>query len=373
MEFEFSEEQQMLTEATRRFIGEQYDFDYRNRVRQREDGFSKETWSKLAEIGLLALNIPEQDGGIGAGPVGVMLVSNIIGEGLVLEPFWSSAVVATQAIVALGSDVQRAEWLSAMSSGGLIAVLAHDEVSNQSDLQLTQTSAEKDGDNWIINGEKTLIYHAPVADILLISAKTVGGELALFAVKTNTAGVHLQHCICVDDQRAATIQLNNVRVSNNDRLGGDVENALSAVLDYGLAALCAEAFGAMNKILSATIEYSKVRVQFGAPIASFQALQHRMAEMLMHLEQSRSMSYLATSECTNSNVLERKAALSAAKVLMGQAARYIGQQAVQLHGGMGMTDELNISHYFKRLLAFELRSGTTDHHLEKYCIQLQKF
>ena len=187
----------------------------------------------------------------------------------------------------------------------------------------------------------------------------------------DSTGLQLLGCVCVDDQRAADVILGNVRVgAPMRRLGGDAAAALQIVLDYGLAALCAEAFGAMDKILAATIEYSRSRVQFGVPIGSFQALQHRMAEMLMHLEQARSMSYLASSHCNDPDRPARGAALSAAKALMGQAARYIGQQAVQLHGGMGMTDELNVSHYFKRLLAFELRYGTTDQHLKKYRMQL---
>jgi len=366
MDFAFNEEQQMLVDATRRFMTEQYSFDYRRRIKESAQGFSRETWKQLAGLGLLALTIPEKDGGIGGGPIEAMLVSTIMGEGMLVEPFLTSAVVATQAIVTLGSDTQRATWLPAMSGGDLITVLAHDEEANRDDVYLTETVAARDGAGWIINGKKSLTYHAGLADLLLVSARTGDGKLALFAIPPNAQGVQLQPCVSVDDQRAATLQLESVHTSDNDRLGDNAAQALQDALDFGLAALCADAFGAMDKVLKATIEYSKVRVQFGAPIGSFQALQHRMTEMLMHLEQARSMMYLAASECNNSALSERNAALSAAKVLMGQAARYIGQQAVQLHGGMGMTDELNISHYFKRLLAFELRCGTTDQHLERY-------
>ena len=220
------------------------------------------------------------------------------------------------------------------------------------------------------SGRKSVVYHAPAANLLLVSAR-VGTDLGLFAIPADAAGLRLLPCITVDEQRAADVLLENVRVPADARLGEDAEAGLQAVLDYGLAALCAEAFGAMDRILAATIAYSRSRVQFGAPIGSFQALQHRMAEMLMHLEQARSMSYLATSHCMDADPVSRRAALSAAKTLMGQAARYIGQQAVQLHGGMGMTDELDVSHYFKRLLAFELRVGTTDLHLEHYRRQLK--
>jgi alkylation response protein AidB-like acyl-CoA dehydrogenase len=193
----------------------------------------------------------------------------------------------------------------------------------------------------------------------------------LFVVPADAAGVRLTSYTTVDEQRAADIVFDEAELDAGSRLGGEATQSLQAVLDYGLAALCAEAFGAMDRILAATIAYSRSRVQFGAPIGSFQALQHRMAEMLMHLEQARSMSYLATSRCTDADAAARQAALSAAKAVMGQAACYIGQQAVQLHGGMGMTDELDVSHYFKRLLAFELRCGTTDQHLENYRKQLR--
>jgi alkylation response protein AidB-like acyl-CoA dehydrogenase len=371
MDFSFSDEQQMLLDTTRRFIAERYDFEYRNRVRASDDGWSRETWAQLADLGLLALNIPEQDGGIGAGPVGTMLIGNAIGEGMLLEPFLSSAVVATQAIVELGSAQQRALWLPALSAGELIAVVAHDESSTRDGSLDVRTRATRVGDGWQLNGRKSMIYHATAANLLLVSARTDDGELGLFAVPTESPGLQLLSFVSVDEQRAANVVLDDVLIGADARLGGDAETALQAVLDYGLAALCAEAFGAMDKVLASTIEYSRSRVQFGAPIGSFQALQHRMAEMLTHLEQARSMSYLATSCCADPDPLARRAALSAAKALMGQAARYIGQQAVQLHGGMGMTDELNVSHYFKRLLAFELRGGTTDQHLEGYRKLLQ--
>ena len=370
MDFSFSDEQQMLLDTTRRFIAERYDFEHRNQGRDSADGWSREVWAQLAELGLLAINIPEEEGGIGAGPVGTMLVGNAIGEGMLLEPFWSSAVVATHAIVTLGSAEQRAQWLPALAGGESIAVLAHDEASTRFDPIDVETRAVANGNGWVLSGRKSVVYHAPAANLLLVSAR-IGSELAVFAVPADAAGVSVHAFTTVDEQSAADIVLDNVALPADARLSGDAGESLQAVLDYGLAALCAEAFGAMDRILAATIEYSRSRVQFGAPIGSFQAVQHRMAEMLMHLEQARSMSYLATSRCTDPDPLVRRAALSAAKALMGQAVRYIGQQAVQLHGGMGMTDELDVSHYFKRLLAFELRCGTTDWHLDNYRRQLQ--
>lgn len=370
MDFSFTEEQQMLLDTTRRFIAERYSFEHRNLVRASADGWSREVWAQLAELGLLAINIPEEDGGIGAGPVGTLLVGNAIGEGMLLEPFWSSAVVATQAIVTLGSAEQKSKWLPALAGGETIAVLAHDEASTRFDAMGIETRAKPCGQGWELSGRKSAVYHAPAAGLLLVSAR-VGEEWGVFAVPAGAAGVGVSAYATVDEQRAADLVFEKVALAADSRLGGDARQPLQAILDYGLAALCAEAFGAMDRILAATISYSRSRVQFGAPIGSFQALQHRMAEMLMHLEQARSMSYLAASRCTDPDPAARGAAMSAAKALMGQAARYIGQQAVQLHGGMGMTDELDVSHYFKRLLAFELRCGTTDQHLENYRRQLR--
>lgn len=371
MDFSFNDEQQMLSDTMRRFIAERYDFDYRRGIIASDEGWSRDTWKQLGELGLLSLTVPEGDGGIGAGPVEVMLVGNAIGEGLLLEPFLASAVVATQIIAKLASPAQRAEWLPLMASGELVAVLAHDENVAVPGLTDIQTQAVSEGDGWRLDGVKALIFHAPAADLLLVSAQIGEGQTGVFAVARGAPGLSLSPMVSVDGQRVASVTLDNVRVGAEARLGGDAGDVLQAVLDLELAALCAEAFGAMERIFAATIEYSRSRVQFGVPIGSFQALQHRMAEMLMHLEQARSMSYLAASSCAHPDLLERRASLSAAKALMGQAARYIGQQAVQLHGGMGMTDELDVSHYFKRLLAFELRCGTTDQHLEACRMQLQ--
>ncbi len=374
MEFSFTEEQQMLLDTTRRFITERCSFETRQHSRKSADGFSRTAWAQLGEMGLLALNVPEIDGGMDAGPVENMLVCNAAGEGLLLEPFLSSAVIATRAIATLASTAQRSEWLPGMASGELIAVLAHDEAASRFDPVNIVTTAIRDGDGWLINGRKSMIYHAPAAALLLVSARITGGPgqaMGLFAVSTDAPGVKLHRCATVDSQRAADIEFDNVRVSAETRLGDDVAEGLQAVLDFGLAALCAEAFGALDRIIKATIEYSRTRVQFGVPIGSFQALQHRMADMLMHVEQARSMSYLAASVCTDPDVNKRRAALSAAKALIGQAARFVGQQAVQLHGGMGMTDEMMVSHYFKRLLAFELRMGSTDLHLDQYRRQMR--
>ncbi|MDQ3205214.1 MAG: acyl-CoA dehydrogenase [Pseudomonadota bacterium] len=363
MDFSLSEEQQMLLESTRRLIASQYGFDQRARVMESEAGWSRDAWRQLADLGLLMVDIPEDQGGIGAGPVGVMLVSQAIGEGLLLEPFHASAVLATQAILRLGSDAQRARWLPALGSGETIAALAHEEDESRGHRPVTAT---RSGEGWILTGTKHGVYHAGAADLLLVTALTGEGERGVFAVQAGAQGLRLRRYTTVDGQPAADVELANVTIAGDARLGGDASQALQAVLDHGIAALCAEALGVLDRTLKATIEYSRSRVQFGVPIGSFQALQHRMADMLMHVEQARSMATLVTSRCIEADPAQRRAAASAAKLLIGQAARFVGQQAVQLHGGMGMSDELDVSHCFKRLLAFELRLGTTDEHMHAY-------
>ncbi|WP_395643883.1 acyl-CoA dehydrogenase family protein [Rudaea sp.] len=371
MDFSFSQEQQLLLDATRRFVSERYPFEYRQSVRASTEGWSRQTWEQLADLGLLALAIPEGDGGMGGGPVETMLVCNATGAGLLLEPFMDSAIVATRAIVELASPEQRQRWLPSMAAGKTIAVLAHDEPANDADALDVQTRARRHANGWRLEGSKPLVYHAPAADLLLVSARGEDEIVGLFAVPAGSPGLRCLPRKTVDDQCAAEVRLDGVDVDAGARLGGDARGGLRNALDAGLAALCAEAFGAMDKVFATTVEYCRSRTQFAAPIGSFQALQHRMADMLMRLEEARSMSYLAASACVDPNPASRRAALSAAKALMGQCARYIGQQAVQLHGGMGMTDELDVSHCFKRLLAFELRGGTTDRHLRDYRVQMQ--
>ena len=363
MDFSLNDEQQMLLDTTRRFVARDYDFDVRRKIVASEAGWSRATWMAMAELGLLAVDVSEADGGIGAGPVGAMLVAQAVGEGLLVEPFVASAVVASAAIAQLASAEQRAQWLPALASGERIAVLAVDEDALL-DASVIAVHARAEGETWTLAGNVRCVYHAPAADLLLVAARIDDG-VGVFAVDATAAGVTREDIITVDGQRASHVAFEGVTA--DARLGdGDATAALQSVLDRGLAALCADAFGVLERILKATIDYSRQRVQFGAPIGSFQALQHRMADMLMLVEQARSMLYLATTHCLDDDAIARRRALSGAKVLIGQAARKVGQQAVQLHGGMGMTDELDVSHCFKRLLAFELRLGTTEAHLEAY-------
>jgi len=364
MDFSFTEEQQMLQETTRRFLTDRYNFEKRQRICASDAGWSREIWTQLGELGLLAINIPEADGGIGAGPVATMLASSAFGASLSLEPFGASAVVATEALVQLAWPEQRTQWLPKLASGECVAVLVQGE-ENSEPYATPNIIATHTADGWELTGCEPLVYHAPTADVLLVPARTDDG-IGIFLVAKDAQGLALTRYATIDEQCAADVALERVVVGAHARLGGEATQTLQRVRDIGVAALCADALGAMESIFKATIEYSRTRTQFGVPIGSFQALQHRMAEMLMHLEQARSMCYLATMRCTDADAAARATALSAAKTLMGKAARYIGQQAIQLHGGMGMTDELDVSHYFRRLLAFELRGGSSEAHLERF-------
>ena len=373
MDFKFSEEQQMLQDTARRFIAKDYNFETRQQIKATQEGFSKEVWQGLADLGLLALNVPEEEGGVGGGAIETMLMMNAAGEGLLLEPLLQSAVISTRAIANIGNEAQRSELRPALASGEKIAALAHDEPSTRYDRMAIETRAWPVGNGYVVTGHKNVVVHGATAELLLVSARLTGddGALAIFLVPRDSAGLRIVPYKTVDGIPAAELWLDQVFLPASAMLGSnDAQNALEQVLDYGIAALCAEAVGALDKLLAATVQYSRDRKQFGQPIGRFQALQHRMADMLLHIEQARSMSYLAAVRCTDTDAQARRRAISAAKVVIGQACRFVGQQAVQLHGGMGVTDELDVSHYFKRLMAIELQFGNTDYHLEQYAAQL---
>jgi alkylation response protein AidB-like acyl-CoA dehydrogenase len=367
MDFSLSQEQQLLADSARRYVREQYTFEQRRKILASADGYSRATWKDFADLGLLALNVPERDGGLGGGPVETMLLGMAVGEGLVVEPYLSSAVVATRAIALLGSPAQRAQWLAPLAAGELIAIPVLDTAYGPRPAEPVR--ATRRGDAWELNGQAPVVYHAPAADLLLVAASSeaAGGEPdVLLAVPAATSGVRRTGLSTVDGQVAADIDFRAVAVGTASRIGGDVRAEVPKIVDYGLFALCAEALGALDRCLELTVEYTRTRHQFGGPIGRFQALQHRMVDMLTRVEQARSLVYLAASRCEDGDAQLRESALSAAKVLVCEAARFVGQQAVQLHGGMGVSDEVSISHYFKRLLAIELRFGSAAAHLDRY-------
>jgi alkylation response protein AidB-like acyl-CoA dehydrogenase len=373
MNFEFSDEQQQLHETVDRYLKDRYTFEKFRAVNASPDGWDKAVWAELAELGVLALNVPADQGGLGFGPLETLSVMDACGKSLLLEPFLSSAVIATAALRAFADTETASRLLARMAGGKEIAVLAHFEPASRFETQWVGTRAVKSADGYVLDGHKAVVMHAGAADTLLVSARTSGepnaaAGVSLFCVRRDAKGLKLDRYPTIDGQRAADVYLQGVKVTTADLLGeeGGALAAISAALDVGLAALCAEAVGVMQALVDATVTYVQSRQQFGVAIGRFQALQHRIADMLIHLEQARSMSYLAALRCSDENVAERRRALSAAKALIGQSARFIGQQAVQLHGGMGMTDELIVSHYFKRLTAAELNFGDSDTHLQRY-------
>ena len=372
MNFEFSDEQRQLHDTVNRYLTEQYTFEKFRAINASAVGWDKAAWAGLADLGVLALNVPVAQGGLGFGPLETLSVMGACGRSLLLEPFLSSAVIAT-AVLRAFDDAAAAELLTRMASGEAIAVLAHYEPTSRFETRWVTTRAQKSGDHYLLDGHKAVVLHAGAADTLLISARTTGEPddahgVSLFRVARDSKGLTLDVYPTIDGQRAADVYLKGVQVPAGSMLGaeGAALPAIDAALDIGLAALCAEAVGVMQALVDATVAYVQSRQQFGTPIGRFQALQHRIADMLIHLEQARSMSYLAALRCTDENVTERRRALSAAKALVGQSCRFVGQQAVQLHGGMGMTDELIVSHWFKRLTAAELMFGDSDTHLQRF-------
>jgi alkylation response protein AidB-like acyl-CoA dehydrogenase len=374
MHFDFTKEQQMLGDTVQRFVVQEYGFEStRKNVIRSSDGWSRAIWAKLAELGLLALQVPEEYGGMGTASVETMLTMNALGRGLVVEPYVSSAILGTALVRELGSAAQKESLLPALASGEKIVVPAHGEHGARHDLSVVETRAARSGDGWVLDGAKAVVLDAGAADVLVVSARTSGDVadergISLFLVDRGAPGVTLRPFRTIDRHRAADVGLRDVRVPASSLLGpeGGAFPALTAVWDVGIAALCAEAVGALEAILQATIEYTKQRKQFGVPIARFQALQHRMADMLIHVEQAKSMSYLAAIRCVEPDRKARERAVSAAKVTVGQACRRVGQEAVQLHGGMGVTEELNVGHYFQRLASIEISLGDTEHHLERF-------
>jgi len=363
MRFSPTAEQQQLGDMVQRFLGDHYSFEKRRQILKSAAGWSREVWSSLAELGLLGLQIPEEHGGIAPAVVETLLCATAMGKAMVLEPFLSSAILGTVLIRELGTAEQREELLPGMAAGQRIAVPALFEPGARYDARAVETAARRKGGEWVLDGRKSVVAHAPAADLLLVSARTSPETVSVFAVAREA--VSLAPYRTLDGACAADVTLAGARGALLGKEGAAVP-AIEAALDQGIAAVCADAVGALQAALDTTVAYTKMRKQFGVPIATFQALQHRMAEMLIHVEQARSMSYLAAMRAADPPGRERRRALAAAKVAVGNACRFVGQQAVQLHGGMGVTDEAAVSHLFRRLTALELQLGDTAHHLEQF-------
>ena len=374
MNFIHTEEQQMLADTVARFVRDEYDFDARRKrleaSRRQAPGYSPALWSQLADLGLFALNVPEAYGGIGAGPVEAMIVMEGLGRGLVLEPFLTTGVIAPRLIATHGTAAQKDRFLAALATGRLRVALAVLEAGSRFDLDEVATTARRAADGWILDGAKSVVLHGDSADWLLVTARTQAPPdgLTLMLVDARAAGVTATGFPTIDGQRAAEVRFDGVRVSEEDVIG-EVGRGLPLAewaVDQGLAALAAEAVGAMDRLTELTCDHLATRKQFGQPIGSFQVLQHRAADMRIAVEQARALALMAAARVDSMDAGERRRAASAAKAMAGRSGRFIGQQATQLHGGMGMTDEMACGHYFKRLTAIDMTWGDTDHHVERY-------
>jgi alkylation response protein AidB-like acyl-CoA dehydrogenase len=367
MNFNYTEEQLALQDTLRRFIAKDYSFEHRRALAKSADGFDREAWKTFADFGILALPFHEDFGGLNGSAIDTMLVMEMLGRGLALEPYVSTVVLCGGLIRDAGSAAQQEALLPAIAGGELMLALAHHEPGGRYELDRVATTAIPAGSGWQLNGAKAVVLGAPSADKLLVSAND-GTGISLFVVDAKAAGVALRAYPTQDGARAADIRLTDVAVGT-DALIGTAGNALPVIeraLDYANAALCAEAVGIMSALNEITLEYLKTRKQFGVPIGNFQALQHRMADMVIATEQARSMATLAAVRVDSADAAERSRSVAAAKAYVSQSARLVGQQAVQLHGGMGVVDELNVSHYFKRMTMIGMTFGDADYHLGRF-------
>jgi pimeloyl-CoA dehydrogenase small subunit len=373
MNFELSDEQQMLAETIKRFVATHYNFDARSKILASPAGHSEDVWAAIAEMGLLGLPFDEAHGGFGGTTVDVMLVMEAIGEGLLVEPYLATVGLGGRFVARAGSKAQQDRILPALIQGKHTMAFAHTEPGARYDLRQVGLRARRSGEGWVLDGDKRVVLHGGGADTLVVSARTAGGDtdaagITLFLVPRTAPGVAVKESRTIDNLRTADIRFTNVSVSGDTLLGREGEGlpVIEEVVDYATALLCAEAVGAIRYANEATLEYLKTRRQFGVPIGSFQALQHRMVEMMISYEQARSMAYLACVKIDTADAAERRRVVSAAKIKIADACRHVSQEAVQLHGGMGMTEELKISHTFRRLTMLGQTFGDAEHHLERF-------
>jgi alkylation response protein AidB-like acyl-CoA dehydrogenase len=371
MNFDFKEEQLQFADALKRWIARDYDVEKRRAIIRSSQGTSDAAWATLVELGMTALPVPEEQGGFNGGAADMFVVMRELGRGLVVEPYFATMLGAE--FLKRGGQ---AALLERVAAGELKLACALGERQSRHDMADIATTAVREGGDYVLTGEKKVVIHGDQAGSLVVSARSSGAQrdragISLFVVAADAPGVTITGYRTLDGLRAADIRFDGAKVPAGALLGaqGQGWDILDAGLDYGATLLCAEALGAMEALFDATLEYLKTRQQFGVPIGKFQALQHRMADMFIHLEQARSMAMLAAMKFDSAGIDERRRVVSAAKYRIGQAARFVGQQAVQLHGGMGVTDELPASHYFKRLSTIELTLGDADHHLARFIAQ----
>ena len=374
MDFKLTEEQQMLQETAERLVRDVYDFESRKAFSESEAGFSTAFWQQLGELGLTAIPFSEELGGFGGTGVETMLIMEQLGKGICLEPYMESVILAGGLIGQLGSDAQKEELLGGIATGELQAAVALDELNSHYDLANVTTTASEQGGEWVLNGRKGVVIGGQTAGKILVSARTAGNNrdeqgISLFVIDPSAAGVTRRVYATVDGRKACELFLDNVK----GELLGEAGNAYDAIRyqsGRAIAALCAEAVGAMRTACDLTLEYLKTRKQFGVPIGKFQVLQHRMVDMISELERATSMAILAACLADDEDSAERSAKLAAAKFVINRAGRYVAEQCIQLHGGIAMTWEYNGAHYAKRLVMISHQFGDDDHHLEAYAAQL---
>ena len=364
MDFNFTDEQQQFADALRRYLDKNYGFEARQAIVYSDAGASDTHWAAFTELGLTALPVPEEQGGFNGSPVDMLVVMQELGRALVVEPYWATAVGVEALRVAGSAQGEDAALLERAAQGEIKLAVAFHEPHARYDLFAVDSTATQQGEHYALSGKKSVVLHGAQADHWIVPAR-LNGEIALFVVAREAAGTQITDYRTIDGQRAASLSFESTAAR---RLSGQHAGAaaLEQIADYGTVLLCAEAVGALDALNRATVEYTKTRQQFGQPIARFQALQHRMVEMLIHAEQARSVTYLAAGRYGSTDTDERRRAVSAAKVRVGQAARFVGQQAVQLHGGMGVTNEVAAAHLFKRLAIIETTLGDVDHHLARF-------
>ncbi|MBK9083394.1 MAG: acyl-CoA dehydrogenase family protein [Rhizobiales bacterium] len=365
MDFDFTEEQQLLRQTVERFVADRYDFDARRKIIAQEPGWSRAIWSDLAGLGLTALLVPEAQGGLGGTPVDALAALEPLGKGLVLEPVLASAIVAATLIESAGDAAASAALLPDLASGERIFAPALYERAARYDLSAPGTRARRQGAGFALDGAKTAMCGGGAADVFLVSARLDDG-LALFAVPADAPGLLVQRERGYDGTPVATLLVDDVKLGADARIGADATAAVARARDVAVAGLAAEAVGAMRQTVALTADYLKTRQQFGRPIGSFQALQHACVDMFVASEEAWSAAILAAARCLDPDARTRMRAVAAAKATINRCARLVGQKAIQLHGGVGMTDEYAVSHYFRRLAAIERLFGDTDYWLKEY-------
>ena len=372
MDFTFNEEQSLIQDQVDQFVQKEYDWETRQSLSNSELGFGEDNWKKFAELGWLGISVSEDSGGFGGSAIESMLIMEAFGKGLVVEPFLETVIMAGGLIDNHGSDQQKSSFLEPAIAGEMHLALAYAEPQSRFNLSDVVTDAKADGDNFIINGYKSVVMNGPSADQIIVSARTSGTQLdgngiSLFIIDANASGLDKTNYKTVDGRRASDLTFENVSVSKENLIGDQDKGfeILDSAIDKAILAISAEAVGAMEVLYKTTVEYTKTREQFGTAIGKFQVLQHRMVDMFMEYEQCKSLLYMATMK-HEEKAEDAKKAISGLKYQVGKAGKFIGQQAVQLHGGMGVTDELNVGHYFKRLTTVGTIFGNTDYHLKKY-------